>query len=305
MSEETFRCPECDPSQNRSKKLYVNIDKGMFNCFRCGYHGSIAKLHEEYPALVAGMEDSAILAQYLKIKRFNLYSASEETKSILVALNPISQIEFGDKYYQYLLSRGWTDYMINIYGPLKSTRPAYSSYVILPIYRDKNILFYVGRDITGSAVTKYKNSSAPKTNVLFKSEISESVLYPDDCFITEGIFDCAKVPSGIAMLGKHLSKGQESVMFDIIRHKKNVYICLDDDAKDDIITLYSTLSLWFPAIHFYKITYPKSDTKVDLGNLSETLSPIQLVDWIKNNSKVLVKQSSMGNLRDRFNIVSV
>lgn len=302
MSEETFRCPECDPAQNRSRKLYVNMEKGMFNCFRCGYHGPISRLHEEYPKLVAGMEDSAILAEYLKVKQFNPFTASEQTKDILSAINPVYQIEAGDGHYKYLQSRGWSEYMISIYGPLKSLKAAYLSYVIIPIYKDKNILFYVGRDITDNADRKYKNSSAPKTNVLFKSEISESVLYPDDLFLAEGIFDVAKLPSGVALLGKQLSKGQEMALFNLLKHKKNVYICLDADAKKDVTDLYNTLSLWFPAITFYTLEYPLTAEKTDLGKMSEIYTPIQLASWIQAHSRKLLKYNPMEKLKERFNL---
>lgn len=305
MSEFTFRCPKCDADQNRSKKLYINVDKGVFNCFRCNYHGPIAKLNHDYPELVSGLEDSAILSQHLKIKQFNPFQLSELSKNILAPLGAVHQIVSGDMYYEYLQSRGWSEYMIGIYGPLYSEKPSYEPYVILPVYDNDEMLYFVGRDVTEEAPVKYKNSPVPKTDVIFDNLLSESVLYPEDLFICEGIFDSAKLPSSIALLGKSLNKCQENAMFSRLAGKKSVYICLDDDAKLDVSTLYNKLTMWHPEISYYQLKYPisKDGKKQDLGDLSVINSPIQLVKWVRDNSERILPNNPMQNLRERFSLV--
>ncbi len=76
--------------------------------------------------------------------------------------------------------------------------------VIIPIYKEKQLIFYIGRDLTGKATQKYLSPSYSKEKVLFGYE-HLFVQTEDPLYIVEGWFD-AFVINAIAILGNEISE---------------------------------------------------------------------------------------------------
>lgn len=79
--------------------------------------------------------------------------------------------------------------------------------LIIPIYKDKKLIYYIGRDLTNNKNTiKYLSAPVPKTNVLYGFEqlnvYSDSPLY-----VTEGFFDAFAL-NGVCVFGNELTKQQ-------------------------------------------------------------------------------------------------
>ena len=111
-----------------------------------------------------------------------------------------------------------------------------------------------------------------------------NTVYSDDAFICEGIFDAFKTPNACALMGKTLNKKQHKVLYDFLKPKKNIYICLDPGTLKECKRLAEELDIWFPTKQIYIMNWVSTDEDIDLGDLSKSLSSKELVKYIKTNS---------------------
>ena len=174
MSEELIiNCPECD--EHDTPKLYINVEKGVFNCFRCNFSGKLIKL-KKYPNILEQIQDKAALAAHLKHTTFN--KPDHKTSDVDLDLATTSFLTEGSEEYLYLLNRGWTKEMIGVYSPLVSSDFAFEDRVILPIYDKTDILtYYIARHIYDDTGQKYKNAAKSKDDILFFSQLDCNILY--------------------------------------------------------------------------------------------------------------------------------
>lgn len=282
-----LHCPKCPT--DKTPKLYINPELGVFNCFRCGFHGKISWLYK-YPDIISKIEDQVSLAEFSKLQQFrplDVYNID-----VIESLKPYREIKETDPQYLYLMSRGWTEDLINIYRPFISSADDYKDRVIIPIIENDTVVYFTARSILQDTFQKYKNpDTISRKNIIFSSKTPESVLFSKDFIILEGIFDAFKVPSSIALLGKTLSKENEMRLLNMMSDKQNIYICLDYGAEASIDLLCKKVYSWFPSKSIYKINtasyitekYP-TDNPMDLGILAKTHTPLELLSWIKANS---------------------
>lgn len=79
--------------------------------------------------------------------------------------------------------------------------------LIIPIYKDKELIYYTGRDLSNMMPRKYLNVSTDSANVMYGfDKLNQNSAAP--LYVTEGWFD-AYVVDGVAVFGNDLSKGQE------------------------------------------------------------------------------------------------
>lgn len=294
-----LQCPHCP--KDKPPKLYINVDKGVFNCFRCGdFHGKLWKL-KEYPEIFAILEDKLSLAEITQITSFHK-PMEESSFAVLDELNPVREVLATDAQYAYLLSRGFTEGLISIYAPLVSLNPKHINRVVIPIYdSDNNLIYFSSRDITNLSHHKYANPEVPKAGIVFESQVPEALLYADSAVICEGVFDAFKIPNAIALLGKSLSQKTEKVILNKLQHKKKIYICLDVNAEDCISELARKFTTFFPNKEIYCIN-TAAYGNLDLGDMSKTLTPHQLFSFIKANSSLFTTQSLTDKIKDRFSL---
>lgn len=99
--------------------------------------------------------------------------------------------QFDPKSYPFYLSedKGWR------------------SRLIIPIYKDNKLIYYVGRDLTDKQdVIKYKSANTPKSNVLYGFEhLQERTDAP--LYVTEGFFDAFAL-NGVCVFGNEMTKQQ-------------------------------------------------------------------------------------------------
>lgn len=299
MSEITgLTCPHCP--KGKASKLYINVELGVFNCFRCEFKGSIKKLYK-YPELISKLEDQLSLAESSKLKYFKPMDL--KSHDILADLNPVREINYIDPQYDYLVNRGWTEEMIRAYRPLVSTASKYKDRVILPIFDNAdNMIYYTARSIDGESSNKYINACVSRADIVFESAVPEALLFPDIGIICEGIFDGAKLPNCVALLGKVLSEENEKNIIKFFKSRSSIYVCLDTGTTSNMDVICSKLYSWFPNKNIYKISEDAYNGK-DLGNLAETLSSVQLVSFIVNNSKLFTPPTLTSKLRNRFSLI--
>ena len=279
MDEQTFQCPVC---KHHNHKLYVNTDKGLMNCFHCGFAGSIDKLRK-YPHLWSKIEDQVSLSVFSKLLVNNTPDVRLNSE-LLKTLKPLREIAEDDAEYAYLLSRGWDADIIDCYNVFVSDNEKYWDRVFITIQNNNgDTVFYTGRSINAGTNPKYLNSVAPK-DFVFKASTPVDVFYTEDAYICEGIFDAFKLPGGIALLGKTLAKDQHSSLFEALKHKTNIYLCLDPGTTKESKTLAKELDSWFPNKEIHILDW-KGEEQKDLGDLSQSMSRLDLIHFVKGNSK--------------------
>jgi hypothetical protein len=278
MEEQVFQCPVC---KHHNHKLYVNTDKGLFNCFHCGFAGSIEKLRK-YPSIWSKIEDQASLSVYSKL----LFTPGKELKlndTLLKSLKPFHEISEDDLEYDYLVSRGWDADIIDCYDVLVSDNDNFINRVFITIQNDKgDTVFYTGRSVIEGINPKYWNSIVPK-DFVFRAKTPVDDFYTDNAYICEGVFDAFKLPGGIALLGKTLAKDQHKSLFSALKNKKNIYLCLDPGTQRETKAIARELDSWFPNKKIFILNW-KDEKKKDLGDKARELSRSELITFIEENS---------------------
>ena len=295
MSELILSCPKCN---HHNPKLYVNIEFGVFNCFHCGFAGKLKKLYQ-FPELVSSLEDKISLSEFAKLQTFKPLDVTDI--DALEDLNPVREIFFQDPQYDYLLNRGWTESLINIYKPLVSLNPKYKYRVILPVVKNDKIVYFTARSIEDHPVMKYKNPAIPRHDIIFESLIPENRLFTTELIICEGYFDAFKIPNAVALFGKTISPDNEMNILKKAADKTVIYVCLDKGAESWIQTMCAKLSTWMPNKTIKYIDTTQYGEK-DLGELSEELNAFELINWIRTNSLPYFASSLTDRLRSRLKV---
>ena len=225
-----FHCPFCN---HRKPKLEINMEtneKGHnpWECWVCQTKGrTIRSLLKQLktPRDIANEilkyvpRGSQIEYQQLSIielpKEYQpLYSAS----STSVVANLVKK---------YLYERGLTDNDFIKYSVGYATTGEYGGRVIIPSYTSSGTLnFFIARSFDGSYF-KYKNPEASKDIIFFENLINWNA----PIILCEGVFDAIAIRrNAIPILGKSVSK--ELYKKIITSNVKDIYIALDNDAKD-------------------------------------------------------------------------
>ena len=297
MSEVIVKCPHCPP--NKSPKLYINADKGVFQCFRCSnFHGTLGYLLSEFPEYSDLIENKVALAA---TSRYRAFLRKTSRYDILDYLNPVRHILPSDPHWDYLLARGWTEEMIFSYQPMLSVNSGYTDRVVLPVFDSAgDMIYYVARALSGAGGDKYKNAPVPKINAVFSSKLPENAVYSDIVVLCEGIFDAAKIPSAHALLGKVITAAQEPAVFSICKPAKSIYVALDAGAEQPMDVIADRLSSWFPTKKIYTLDTSAYNGR-DLGNLAETSSSFDLISFVLANSVIWKPTTSLsGSVKSKL-----
>ena len=133
---------------------------------------------------------------------------------------------------KYLYERGLNDIDFIKYNIGYCTTGEYGGRVIIPSYSASNQLnFFIARTFDGNYF-KYKNPEVSKDIIFFENLVNWNV----PIILCEGVFDAVAIRrNAIPILGKSISK---SLYKKIISSPlKDIYIALDNDAKDRAVEI--------------------------------------------------------------------
>ena len=280
----SLECPYC-PS-GKENKLFVNVDKGVFHCYRCDFKGKIEWLAKKHANLFSRIEDSVSMSTFAKLKAYTKQNAKREIdSSVLRELRSVAPIEEDDPHYTYLQERGWDEDVIRLYAPLKTNTEKFKDRVIIPVEdTSEKVVYFTARDITKCAKQKYINPIKEKDFIFTAKSLVDSA-YLEDAFICEGIFDAFKIPGACALLGKTLNKAQHSPLYNFLKKRKNIYICFDPGTNRECDKLAVELDSWFVDKNIFIMDWVKEkDSGLDLGEVSKEYTYRQLMRFIKTNS---------------------
>ncbi len=251
-SEVQVNCPFCvmfGHTPNRTFKLYINISKKLYNCFRCGTSGHLKSLFPQLPALPnyqksADTEDTVeLLPQGCKLTELD-YPYNELVDDFLskrgVILSEISDAAYFCKEY---MKAGYS------FGPR----------IIFPIQQSGTYRGFQARTIYNNMEPKYIGATGMnKKGVLYNYDIAFK--QHERLVLTEGFFDCLRVGStAVALLGKTITYNQ----LRIIRLSvfKKIIVFLDKDAEREAWNTAHMIAPYFPS-------YIAIPTKKDPGEMT-------------------------------------
>jgi DNA primase len=230
-----FHCPFCN---HRKPKLEINMatnEQGQnpWECWVCQTRGrSIYSLLKQ---LKTPRDTAQEILKYIpkgsqiQYRELSIIELPKEYQPLYSASNTSVIANIIKKY---LYDRGLTDNDFIKYGIGYCTTGEYGGRVIVPSYTSSGTLnFFVARSYDGNYF-KYKNPEASKDIIFFENLINWNA----PIILCEGVFDAMAIRrNAIPILGKSISNTLYKKI--ITSNVKDIYIALDNDAKDRAIEI--------------------------------------------------------------------
>ena len=211
--------------------------KNFWECWVCQTRGqSIRSLLRQ---LKTPKDIAATILKYLPKGTFTEYkqlSIIELPKEYQPLHNASTTSVVANLVKKYLYERGLTDSDFIKYGIGYATTGDYGGRVIILSYSESGQLnFFVARAHDGNYF-KYKNPEASKDIIFFENLIN----WNQPIILCEGVFDAMAIRrNAIPILGKSISTSLYKKI--ITSPLKDVYVALDNDAKDRALEIAEQL----------------------------------------------------------------
>lgn len=220
-------CKVCNDHGKKGKRAaFLFTDHGCaYNCFNCGHDTIYDPSTDKNPSrdLIKVFDAFNIpSSEWNKLSLdalVNKYETSDykpvtiepQEISILPFFYPLTDDKNDDwcQYsIEYLSSRGidWTTYPF--YCVRKTNdfdNKKWYGRLIIPVYKDKTLIFYQGRDLTDMHIKKYLSATTSRDNVLYG--YNQLTYSTNPLYVTEGWFD-AYLIHGVAIFGNKLTQQQ-------------------------------------------------------------------------------------------------
>lgn len=224
-----IKCPWCpDPSNH----LGINLSNKKISCWICSVKGTAIKLISKIDrcsfknVLQTVKKFSSV--QYNKEKSLDISDLTE--RKTQVSLPIVAKRKLLPIYRAFLEQRGFnTEHIFNKYdllcnGPIGK----YKHRLIVPFYKNKRLVTFSARDVTGRAAVPYINHPI-KESILSTKETLYNI---DNCFETalvlEGFIDVWKVGDGAcATMGTKWTAEQASLLYSF----KRVLVLFDTEPE--------------------------------------------------------------------------
>jgi|TARA_B110000971_G_scaffold60216_1_gene61489 hypothetical protein len=230
-----FNCPFCN---HRKPKLEINMHtneegKNFWECWVCQTRGQTIRslLYQ----LKTPKEEAQSILKYLpkgaqsEYKQLSIVELPKEYQPLYLAS---SESYVANMVKKYLYERGLSSNDFIKYGIGYCTTGDYGGRVVIPSYSGSNQLnFFVARTYDGNYF-KYKNPEASKDIIFFENLINWNA----PIILCEGVFDAIAIKrNAIPILGKSISTSLYKKI--ITSSVRDIYIALDDDAKDRAVQI--------------------------------------------------------------------
>jgi hypothetical protein len=296
LVEYEFNCISKKCSNDIDKyNLNYNVDKQMFNCWKCGYKGHISKLLKNH----GSKDDYEILSSVIKDIKKEI--KIEEISDIKKEVSFPDSFQYLDKApnsfhkqnaLNYLEKRGIGTVEIKKYRLGFTTEGKYRFRIVVPSFdKNGNLNYFDARSFYPNIKPSYMK---PDASIVKKSEIifnEQSVSFNVPIFLVEGVFDMFPIYNSIPLLGKKIN----SVLLNkIIKNKTPVVLCLDEDAASDVLYIYYILNGFNIDVYWCPIKSDLAEVFEIYGKsgIVETLSKIKKIDLkAQIELKMLIKEN--------------
>lgn len=231
-----FNCPNCT---DRSFHLYINIEKKVLHCFKCGYSESLVRIFGRYLQACT----SPSIKRVITFPKIDGIEPLDEADTYLAKLAR-----------EYCQSRDIIDKTLLYYG----TSGEWFGRVVFPIIEDGKIVVATGRAFLTGILPKYY-TQGEKSRFVY---LLDKRIYSPYIVLCEGCMDALSCQNGIALMGKELSKFQIYKLYLMIPPEKPIYVALDPDAKQEGLKIAQKL---IP--HYRKVYFCNLPDGLDLNDL--------------------------------------
>ena len=266
-SELLFSCPACG---HHKRKFSINLDKNVFKCWVCDYHGrNIRRVVRRYGSFVQLQKWDQITDRSDITKFDDLFSGEvgreieeklelpQEFVSLANKNLPLS----ANRALRYLFDRGITREDIQRWKIGFCYDGEYGGRIIVPSFsRTGYPNYFIARSYVGHGM-KYKNPQSSK-NVVFNDLFTN---WNDDLTIVEGVFDAINAGNAVPILGSTL-RTDSDLLRKIVRNDTPCYIALDPDAAQKERRIIQTLLRY--DVELYKIDVTGYD---DVGEMPKSV----------------------------------
>ena len=174
---------------------------------------------------------------------------------------------------RYLKKRGITREHIEKFRIGYTTEGKYSHRIIVPSYDTKNELnYFIARSYVPTKL-KYKNPKVQKEKVIFNEY---NINWDEDIYLVEGVFDMFFLTNAIPLLGKIITDHLWNEIYD--KSKGDIILCLDGDAWDSTVKLYSKLNGGKLRGRVKALKVPKDK---DIGDMRGDISELEIIELEK------------------------
>ena len=251
-SELLFACPSCN---HHKRKFSVNLDKNVFKCWVCDYHGRnlrrIIRRFGSYTQLQKwdAITDRTDLSQFAELFMGDGSEQIEETLELPSEFVSLANRELplsANRPLRYLKERGLTKQDILRWKIGFCYDGEFGGRIIIPSFgMSGHPNYFIARSYVGHGM-KYKNPQSSK-NIVFNELFTN---WNDDLVIVEGVFDAINAGNAVPILGSTLRKDSD-LLRKIVRNDTPVYIALDPDAANKERKIISMLLRY--DVEIYKV----------------------------------------------------
>ena len=262
-----LKCPNCgdDPDYH----LGVNLERGTFNCWRCGITGNFVKLVRLLEGV--SLKTALRIANSWRIEGDPLVENDEKPPIKELRLPPYSYPfrslngnPLGRKALRYLVEHRKFSFS-EIKDFYYCTGGSFAYRIVIPVYRNGKLVNYLGRSWNGRE-PKYLNCPNDEAIVpLSELVYPVNVLTNDFLVLTEGVFDALRVGvNAVALFGKR-RRLSDAQIEEIAKVKpKNLIIMFDSDAEEDAEALGEFLWLYLPNVRIFVVVPDGGKDPADL-----------------------------------------
>ena len=252
-----FYCPFC---KHYKKKLEVNLTTYNYHCWVC--NPKLGGKNFYYLAKkLANISEANLEAvrEYTNTPRF-IRGNSKTSDPTIKLPKEFKSMEEEHKCIEYkhakvfLKKRGITDLDIKKYNIGFCDEGEYSGRIIIPSYsEDRTLNYFVGRTFFDDYL-KYKNPKVSRDIIAFENLID----WNNPIIICEGMLDAIAIRrNAVPLLGKLLPTSLKNKIK--ISNVKEIYVCLDVDAKNDAVKIATDLMEDNDSRNVYLVRLDKKD----------------------------------------------
>jgi DNA primase len=251
-SELLFSCPACG---HHKRKFSVNLDKNVFKCWVCDYHGRnirrVIRRFGSYTQLqrwdqITDRSDLSRFADLFSEEVVGQIDDKVELPPEFVSLANKNLPLSANRALRYLQERGVSRADIQRWKIGFCYDGEYGGRIIVPSFGATGYPnYFIARSYVGHRM-KYKNPRSSK-NVVFNDLFTN---WNNDLTIVEGVFDAITAGNSVPILGSTL-RTDSDLLRKIVLNDTPCYIALDPDAAKKERRIIQTLLRY--DVELYKI----------------------------------------------------
>jgi len=271
-----YYCPKC---HHEKRKMEICIDEtnkffGAFHCWVCSASGNFYDLLTFSSTPHLYKNELYNLLKNVKLKKRNEKSDEPSDISLPEEFLPLSQSRDKDPEYRnaiiYLKKRGilWEDIIRYNLGFCEKKFSQWEQHIIIPSYDYAGKLnYFIGRKYYESErVIPYKKPDRDMNIIGFESFVN----YAEPIVLVESPFNSITIRNNaVPLFGKYPSEKLYEAM--IVNEVKKVYVCLDNDARDDAIYICQQLFDLGITPYFVEFTGGKDPNEIGFEKITQAI----------------------------------